>query len=267
MGKQAGADRVCYGEYTWCDAWLTSKSTSWSGSVLWEGSHSGRSWVTSLVTVVVMRRACLSEVLKMSVRTSVSCSAHSFCSWPGMLSGPPALGGLVLDWVFLCRLMTDRSPGHWEVWLFSVQICHSVFQPVHSSQVVECIWGGCVIITDLWQGWSVLSVKWLLIYFYFFVCDALMLCDRLALVSLRTALSPDLNATSQVFNSPRTSAVNHGFWLAHMVMVLVTVTISALLNVGTSSLNVPVCLLKAVVENCGSVLWPYYEFFYLFIFL
>lgn len=74
--------------------------------------------------------ACLSEVLKMSVRTSVSCSAQTLSSWLGMLSGPPALRGLVL---VVRRLKTDRSPGHWDcvVWLFSVQVFHSAFQPVH----------------------------------------------------------------------------------------------------------------------------------------
>ncbi len=50
--------------------------------------------------------------------------------------------------------------------------------------------------------------------------------DRLALAVLRASLSPDLNASSLVFSSPRTSAVIHGFWFARVVMVLVTVTSS-----------------------------------------
>ncbi len=45
--------------------------------------------------------AWLSEVLKISVRTSVSCSAQSFSTRPGMLSGSAALHGLILDRVFL----------------------------------------------------------------------------------------------------------------------------------------------------------------------
>ncbi len=45
--------------------------------------------------------AWLSEVLKISVRTSVSCSAQSVSTRPGMLSGPAALCGLILDRVFL----------------------------------------------------------------------------------------------------------------------------------------------------------------------
>ncbi len=45
--------------------------------------------------------AWLSEVLKISVRTSVSCSAQSFSIQPGMMSGPAALHGLILDRVFL----------------------------------------------------------------------------------------------------------------------------------------------------------------------
>ncbi len=45
--------------------------------------------------------AWLSEVLKISVRTSVSCAAQSFSTRPGMLSGPAAFRGLILDRVFL----------------------------------------------------------------------------------------------------------------------------------------------------------------------
>ncbi len=41
--------------------------------------------------------AWLSEVLKISVRTSVSCVAQSFSTRPGMLSGPTAFHGLILD--------------------------------------------------------------------------------------------------------------------------------------------------------------------------
>ena len=40
--------------------------------------------------------ACLSEVLKMSVKTSVSSSAQSLRTRPGMLSGPWAFLGFVL---------------------------------------------------------------------------------------------------------------------------------------------------------------------------
>ncbi len=45
--------------------------------------------------------AWLSEVLKISVRTSFSFSAQSFSTRPGILSGPAALPGLILDRVFL----------------------------------------------------------------------------------------------------------------------------------------------------------------------
>ncbi len=57
----------------------------------------------------------LSEVLKISVRTSVSCSAQSFNTRPGILSGPVALRGLILDRVFL-----TSGPGRWEVWAIFV---------------------------------------------------------------------------------------------------------------------------------------------------
>ncbi len=52
--------------------------------------------------------AWLCEVLKISVRTSVSCSAQSFSTWPGLLLGPAALRGLILDRVFL-TLAGDRQ--------------------------------------------------------------------------------------------------------------------------------------------------------------
>ncbi len=71
--------------------------------------------------------AWLSEVLKISVRTSVSCAAQSFSTRPGMLSGPAALRGLILDRVFL------TSPGRWEVWAVFVQMCRSAFQTVNKS--------------------------------------------------------------------------------------------------------------------------------------
>ncbi len=48
--------------------------------------------------------AWLSEMLKISVKTSVSCSAQSLSTRPGMLSGPAALRGLTLDRVFLTVL-------------------------------------------------------------------------------------------------------------------------------------------------------------------
>ncbi len=76
--------------------------------------------------------AWLSDVLKISVRTSVSCSAQSFSTRPGMLSGPAALRGLILDRVFLTAA-GDRAPGRWEVWAVFVQVCHSAFQTMNKS--------------------------------------------------------------------------------------------------------------------------------------
>ncbi len=51
----------------------------------------------------------LSEVLKISVRTSVSCAAQSFSTQPGMLSGPAAFRGLILDRVFLTSAADRQS--------------------------------------------------------------------------------------------------------------------------------------------------------------
>ncbi len=108
-GMQTGADRVCWGGWFWCCAWLASQSTSlWLESVLWDGSHLDRTQVIFLVPVWLSwiwdmwgMTAWLSEMLKISVRTSVSCSAQSFSTRPGILSGPAALRGLILDRVFL----------------------------------------------------------------------------------------------------------------------------------------------------------------------
>ncbi len=53
--------------------------------------------------------AWLSEVLKISVRISVSCAAQSFSTRPGMLSGPAAFRGLILDRVFLTSAADRQS--------------------------------------------------------------------------------------------------------------------------------------------------------------
>ncbi len=45
--------------------------------------------------------AWLNKMLKISVRTSISCTAQSLSTWPGMFSGPTTLHGLILDRVFL----------------------------------------------------------------------------------------------------------------------------------------------------------------------
>ncbi len=107
--------------------------------------------------------------------------------------------------------------------------------------MVECIWEGCVVIRDLWRGLAVSyglnglpqapcvsAVCEMIVDFFehMTVLHFLMPQDSLALAVLRAALSPDLNASSRVFSSPRTSAVIHGFWFARVVMVLVTVTSS-----------------------------------------
>ncbi len=53
--------------------------------------------------------AWLSEVLKISVRTSVSCAAQSFSTRPGMLSGPAAFRGIILYRVFLTSAADRHS--------------------------------------------------------------------------------------------------------------------------------------------------------------
>ncbi len=74
--------------------------------------------------------AWLSEVLKISVRTSVSCSAQSFSTQPGMLSGPAALRGLILDRVFLTSAGERPVVGRCGQFLCR---CHSAFQTMNKS--------------------------------------------------------------------------------------------------------------------------------------
>ncbi len=83
--------------------------------------------------------------------------------------------------------------------------------------MVECIGEGWIIITGLWRGLVVsdglngLPQAPCVIVNFLSRFAFLMPQDRLALAVLRAALSSDLNASSLVFSSPRTSAVVHGF--------------------------------------------------------
>ncbi len=71
--------------------------------------------------------------------------------------------------------------------------------------------------------------------------------DRLALAVLRAALSPDLNASSLVFSSPRTSAVIHGYCCC----CLPCTQCSSLYNV--YSIGVPSCFVLTAVNTVISV--------------
>ncbi len=76
---------------------------------------------------------------------------HSpFSTRPGMLSGPAAFRGLILDRVFLTSAADRQSAGRWEGVGSFVQMCRSAFQTV--NKVVECIGEGWIIITGLRQG-------------------------------------------------------------------------------------------------------------------
>ncbi len=77
--------------------------------------------------------AWFSEVLKISVRTFVSCSAQSFSMRPGMLSGPAALRGLILDRVFLTSAGDRQSAWSLGGVEFFLQGCHSAFQTMNNS--------------------------------------------------------------------------------------------------------------------------------------
>ncbi len=114
--------------------------------------------------------AWLSEVLKISVRTFVSCSAQSFNTRPGMLSGPTALHGLILGGSSLRRLETDRVPGCLEVWAVFVQVCHSAFQTENKSGWVHLggmcrhhrpVAGACSQWWSKWLATGSVSLYWL----------------------------------------------------------------------------------------------------------
>ncbi len=71
--------------------------------------------IMRLITITFFNR------LTALVRTSVSCAAQSFSTRPGMLSGPAAFRGLILDRFFLMSA-GDRAPGRWEVWAVFMQM-------------------------------------------------------------------------------------------------------------------------------------------------
>ncbi len=104
--------------------------------------------------------AWLKEVLEISVRTSISCTAQSLSTRPGMLSGPTALHGLILHRV-LRQLEIDRAPGHLEMCAVLVQVCRSVSQImsrrgwVHLAGMCHRHWpvaGACDGLNGLPQG-------------------------------------------------------------------------------------------------------------------
>ncbi|KAK3547752.1 hypothetical protein QTP86_028811 [Hemibagrus guttatus] len=89
--------------------------------------------------VVIFRHvgttALLREMLKMSVKTPASCSAHSLSTLPGMLSGPAAFRGLTLHRVFLKSAVVRQS-----TWSSS--------DPV-GQEVIWALGAGCRDITSL----------------------------------------------------------------------------------------------------------------------
>ncbi len=80
-------------------------------------------WLSGVLKIsIIILRYLLLLLLLYYIRTAVSCSAQSFSTPAGMLSGPAALRGLILDRVF----------QGWEVWAVFVQVCHSVFQTMNT---------------------------------------------------------------------------------------------------------------------------------------
>ncbi len=81
--------------------------------------------------------AWLSEMLKMSVKTSVSSTAQSLSTRPGMLSGPGALRALILlrDLLTLCGdSVIIWSPGGGGVFCAVVLFCASKRARRHSAR-------------------------------------------------------------------------------------------------------------------------------------
>ncbi len=72
--------------------------------------------------------AWLSEVLKISVRTSVSCAATVFQYTARYVVRTRSLAWVILDRVFLTSDGDRQSAWCWEVWAVFVQVCHSAFQ-------------------------------------------------------------------------------------------------------------------------------------------
>ena len=86
--------------------------------------------------VVVLKHvgttAVLREMLKMSVRTSASWSAHSLSTLPGILSGPGAFFGGSLRAEFSSRQRwTSTVPVRLEEVCFFLLLCSSVLQTEH----------------------------------------------------------------------------------------------------------------------------------------
>ncbi len=94
--------------------------------------------------------ACLSEMLKMSVKTSVSSTAQSLSTRPGMLSGPGALRALILlrDLLTLSEdSVITWSPGGGGVFCAVVLFCASkrakkVFSSFSRGMVLSQVCGG-----------------------------------------------------------------------------------------------------------------------------
>src|SRR4029434_3030034 len=82
--------------------------------------------------------ACLREVLKISVKISLSSSAQSLSTRPGMFSGPVAFRGLIVESA-LFTLAADRHRAwSWGGWSFLWACVICCFEPCKEAvEVVE----------------------------------------------------------------------------------------------------------------------------------
>lgn len=175
--------------------------------------------------------AWLREMLKISVRTSMSESVQSLSTCPEMLIAPAAFLGFTLR-----RVLRTSAGSRWSVnfpeqggafvgvvVLFSSNRLKKVISELREICVV-LTWWGCLPVVCVWLD-ALLQVPEVFYFYevwlYFFHSTSLTALTpwfKLALVDLKASLSTDLKAVFRVLRSSCTLPVNQGFSLGLVVM-------------------------------------------------